>query len=136
MTWGRHGLDERIRAATAGLRGAALAIGASAAAVGEQLGRRDPCPDGDRRCVEAAYADLLRHRHRVALATREISRLERTDVDYAGATPAGAPTVGWHVPSVTAARRLVDQAHDVVAEALDVVRATMAGLDMVLPTET
>lgn len=133
--WGRSRLEDRIREATAALRGAALAIATTAAAVREQLEVGVGCPDDDPACLEDAYADLLRHKHRVRLASREITRLEATTVQYDGATPAGAPSMGWHVPSVGAARRMVDQASDVVTEAQRVARTTLAELGRQVPAE-
>ena len=132
---GRTRLDDKVREATAALRGAALAIATTAAAVREQLEVDLGCPDGDPACLQEAYADLLRHKHRVRLASREIARLEATTVQYDGPPPAGAPSIGWHVPSVGAARRMVDQAHDVVTEAQQVARTTLADLGLKVPAE-
>lgn len=133
--WGRHRLEDRIRAATAALRGAALAIATTAAAVRDQLETGLGCPEGHPACLEDAYADLLRHKHRVRLASREVARLEATAVQYDGVPPAGAPSMGWHVPSVGAARRMVDQASDLVTEAQRAARDTLTGLGLQVPAE-
>ena len=132
---GRTCLEDQVRGATAALRGAALAVATTAAAVAEQLAGGPACPDDHPACLEEAYADLLRHRHRVRLASREISRLEATTVEYDGPPPAGAPSQGWHVPSVGAARRMVDQASDLVTEAQRVARDTLTELGLPVPLE-
>ena len=124
-----------MREATAALRGAALAIATTAAAVREQFELDPGCPDGDPACLQEAYADLLRHKHRVRLAGRELARLEATTVQYDGPPPAGAPSIGWHVPSVGAARRMVDQTHDVVTEAQQARRTTLAQCGLQVPAE-
>lgn len=128
--WGRRRRHEdRVRRATATLRGAALAVATAAAALAEQLGVGDDCPPGDLDCLTGSYAALLAHRRRVDDVADEMDRLEQAAVRYDGRVPADAPRLGGELPTVIAARTMVDRAHDRVLEALAAVRDALALLD-------
>jgi hypothetical protein len=129
MTWRRARYEARIRAATAQLRGAALAVAAAAAGVREQLTSREDCAPDDVDCLTGAYQALLDDRRVVARVASEIERLEHADVRYDGPVPRNAPRIGGHVPDVAAARSMVDRTHDLVLEALASVRDALARFD-------
>ncbi len=121
--------DDRVRRATASLRGAALAVAAAAAGVAERLASRTGCPDDDAACLEDAYADLLAQRRRLDDAATQVQRLEHATLDYRGRTPRDAPMRGADVPTVIAARAMVDRTHDELLETLAAARAALSRLD-------
>ena len=125
ISWRRR-QEARVRAATAPVRGAALAAAAAAAAIRHQLTATEHCPDDDPDCLTALYAALQDRRRDVDRVTTEVERLERTQLHYDGRVPADAPRIGGHEATVIAARNLVDRAHDVVVEALDAVATALA----------
>lgn len=129
----RH--DDRVRRATASLRGAGLAVATAAARLTEQLGAIWDCPDDDLDCISNAYADLLVQRRRVDDVGDELSRLERTPLRYGGSVPADAPRLGGEVSTVIAARNLLDRAHDRILEALEAARTALARADVDLLDE-
>ena len=118
-----------MRRATASLRGAALAVAAAAATVAQQLRTGTDCAQDDVDCLSDAYADLLTHEQRMTRVRDEIERLEATPLEYEGAVPHDAPRLGWQVPSVAAARSMVDRTHDLVVEARNTARSALAGVD-------
>lgn len=125
----RRRRDDRVRRATASLRGAALAVAAAAAALGEQLVTTKDCPDDDLDCLSGTYAQLMDQRQRIARAATEVDRLERTALEYDGRVPSDAPRLGGQVPTVVAARAMVDRTHDRLLEALQVAREALATVD-------
>jgi hypothetical protein len=115
--------DEAVRAATASVRGAALAVAVNAGAALEQI--RATLLDDGTGAVQS-YAALVRQRSSLQDADDCLRVLEHRSMHYVRRAPRGAPTTGDDLAQVQVARQLLDDARDALLDRLHAVRDQIA----------
>lgn len=117
------GAEDAVRAATASVRGAALAVAVTAGAVLEQA--RSALLDDESLAVQS-YAVLVRQRTSLQDADGHLRDLERRTMTYGRRVPRDAPSTGGDVPQVQVARQLLDDARDALLDCLHAARGQIA----------